>query len=98
MILDYDKEGNVVGMEILDASKRLDDPRAVEFVDEGARRKAAHLRGAVACTTLSAFDPGYPGGPHLCQGVAAPSTLHALSRQENCVARRQSSTMCRRSW
>ena len=38
VILDYDKEGNVVGMEILDASKRVDDPRVVEFVDEGARR------------------------------------------------------------
>ena len=38
VILDYDKEGNVVGMEILNASKRVDDPRAVEFVDEGARR------------------------------------------------------------
>ena len=38
VILDYDKEGNVVGMEILDASKRVDDPCAVEFVDEGARR------------------------------------------------------------
>ena len=38
VILDNDKEGNVVGMEILDASKRVDDPRAVEFVDEGARR------------------------------------------------------------
>ena len=38
VILDYDKEGNVVGMEILDASKRVDDPRTVEFVDEGARR------------------------------------------------------------
>ena len=38
VILDYDKEGNVVGMEILDASKRVDDPRAVEFVDEGAQR------------------------------------------------------------
>ncbi len=38
VILDYDKDGNVVGMEILDASKRVDDPRAVEFVDAGARR------------------------------------------------------------
>ncbi len=38
VILDYDKDGNVVGMEILDASKRVDDPRAVEFVDTGARR------------------------------------------------------------
>jgi len=38
VILDYDKDGNVVGMEILDASRRVDDPRAVEFVDAGAPR------------------------------------------------------------
>jgi uncharacterized protein YuzE len=29
VIIDYDKDGNVVGMEILDASKRMDNPRAV---------------------------------------------------------------------
>jgi uncharacterized protein YuzE len=33
MILDYDKDGNVVGMEILDASKRVENPGAVEFVN-----------------------------------------------------------------
>lgn len=33
VILDYDKDGNVVGMEILDASKRVENPRAVEFVN-----------------------------------------------------------------
>jgi uncharacterized protein YuzE len=31
VILDYDKNGNVVGMEILDASKRTDNPNCVEF-------------------------------------------------------------------
>lgn len=31
VILDYDKDGNVVGMEILDASKRTDNPNSVEF-------------------------------------------------------------------
>ena len=31
VILDYDKEGNIVGLEILDASKRTDNPRAVEY-------------------------------------------------------------------
>jgi uncharacterized protein YuzE len=31
MILDYDKDGNVVGLEILDASKRMDNPRSVEY-------------------------------------------------------------------
>lgn len=32
VIIDYDKDGNVVGMEILDASKRIDNPRAVDYV------------------------------------------------------------------
>ena len=31
IILDYDKEGNVVGIEILDASKRMENPKAVEY-------------------------------------------------------------------
>ncbi len=31
MILDYDKDGNVVGLEILDASKRVENPRSVEY-------------------------------------------------------------------
>ncbi|MDQ1238730.1 MAG: hypothetical protein QG577_915 [Thermodesulfobacteriota bacterium] len=31
IILDFDKVGNIVGMEILDASKRMENPRAVEY-------------------------------------------------------------------
>jgi uncharacterized protein YuzE len=31
IILDCDKTGNIVGMEILDASKRVENPRAVEY-------------------------------------------------------------------
>ncbi len=31
VILDYDNEGNVVGMEVLDASKRMENPRSVEY-------------------------------------------------------------------
>ena len=31
VILDYDKEGNVVGMEVLDASMRMANPRSVEY-------------------------------------------------------------------
>ncbi len=31
VILDYDKDGNVVGLEILDASKRMENPRSVEY-------------------------------------------------------------------
>jgi len=31
VILDYDKDGNVVGLEILDASKRIGDPMSVEY-------------------------------------------------------------------
>ena len=31
VILDYDKDGNIVGLEILEASKRMENPRAVEY-------------------------------------------------------------------
>ncbi|MHB8070001.1 MAG: DUF2283 domain-containing protein [Desulfobaccales bacterium] len=31
VIIDYDKDGNIVGMEILDVSKRMDNPRAVDY-------------------------------------------------------------------
>lgn len=32
VVIDYDAAGNVVGMEILDASRRVSDPRNVTFV------------------------------------------------------------------
>jgi uncharacterized protein YuzE len=35
IILDFDKIGNVVGMEILDASKRMENPKAVEYTHIG---------------------------------------------------------------
>jgi uncharacterized protein YuzE len=31
VILDYDKDGNIVGLEILDASKPIENPRSVEY-------------------------------------------------------------------
>jgi uncharacterized protein YuzE len=31
VILDYDKDGNIVGLEILEASKRTSNPRSVEY-------------------------------------------------------------------
>jgi len=31
VILDYDKDGNVVALEVLDASKRMENPRALEY-------------------------------------------------------------------
>ena len=34
VILDYDAAGNIVGMEILDASRRIENPRRVEFIEE----------------------------------------------------------------
>ena len=37
VIIDNDPDGNLVGMEILDASKRLDNPRSLEYsIREGS--------------------------------------------------------------
>ncbi len=35
IIIDYDAEGGLVAMEILDASRRVSDPRAVEYAITG---------------------------------------------------------------
>lgn len=35
VILDYDKDGNIVGLEILEASKRVSNPRSVEYAVTG---------------------------------------------------------------
>ena len=35
VILDYDSHGNVVGIEILDASSRMENPKSLEFVVSG---------------------------------------------------------------
>lgn len=35
VILDYDKDGNIVGLEIMDACKRIENPRAVEYAVTG---------------------------------------------------------------
>jgi len=35
VILDYDRDGNIVGLEILDASKRVENPRSVEYAVAG---------------------------------------------------------------
>ena len=31
VILDYDANGNIVGLEILNASKRVDNPKAIDY-------------------------------------------------------------------
>ena len=33
VILDYDKDGNIVGLEILHASRRVENPRLVEYAE-----------------------------------------------------------------
>jgi len=37
IILDYDAEGNVIGIEILDASSRVANPHAVEYAITGLK-------------------------------------------------------------
>lgn len=36
IILDFGADGRVIGMEILDASRRMDNPAAVEFAIQAA--------------------------------------------------------------
>ncbi len=35
VILDYDKDGNIVGLEVLNASQRVENPRAVDYAVTG---------------------------------------------------------------
>jgi len=35
VVLDYDKDGNLVGLEVVDASKRMENPRALEYAVKG---------------------------------------------------------------
>ncbi len=35
VIFDYDKEGNIVGMEVLNASRRVENRRGVEYAVTG---------------------------------------------------------------
>jgi uncharacterized protein YuzE len=35
VILDYDVDGNIVGIEVLEASRRVENPRALEYAIAG---------------------------------------------------------------
>jgi uncharacterized protein YuzE len=35
VIIDYDKDGNIVGLEVLEASKRVENPRSLEYAVSG---------------------------------------------------------------
>jgi len=35
VIIDYDKEGNIVGIEVLEASKRVENPWTLEYAGAG---------------------------------------------------------------
>ena len=35
IILDYDKDGNMVGLEVLNASRRVENPRGVDYAVTG---------------------------------------------------------------
>ena len=35
LVLDYDRDGNIVGLEVLDASKRVESPTALDYAVTG---------------------------------------------------------------
>ncbi len=49
VILDYDEEGNLVSLEILDASKRVTEAHRIEFetTDEGPAALLRHEKGEI---------------------------------------------------
>jgi uncharacterized protein YuzE len=52
LILDYDSEGNVVGLEVLDASKRMEDPKSLDYAvtgDQPAIVAGEKRHGVVSC-------------------------------------------------
>jgi uncharacterized protein YuzE len=44
LIFDYDKDGNVVGLEMLDASKRITEPESLEFALASGKSAPAFIR------------------------------------------------------
>lgn len=40
VIMDYDKDGNIVSIEVLQASKRTGDPRTIEYGISEPQKKA----------------------------------------------------------
>ena len=48
VIIDYDGQGNVVGLEVLDASTRIADPRTLEYAvtgKSGDRQRVSAIKG-----------------------------------------------------
>jgi uncharacterized protein YuzE len=35
VIIDYDRDGKIVGVEVLDASRRVEDPQSIQHVNVG---------------------------------------------------------------
>ena len=44
IILDYDKDGNIVGIEILNASRRMEGPRSLEYAVAWRQAKERRLQ------------------------------------------------------
>jgi uncharacterized protein YuzE len=44
LILDYDKHGNIVGLEMLDASKKITEPESLEFALTAGKPASAVVR------------------------------------------------------
>lgn len=60
VIFDYDKDGNVVGIEILDASSRIDGPQTMEYAVSSPKQEA--LANSAVREKRSA-DYGGPDAP-----------------------------------
>ncbi len=49
LILDYDEDGNVIGFEIREASKKVDDPYNMVYITDKANLNKPPLKGDTYC-------------------------------------------------
>jgi len=92
VILDYDATGNIVSIEVLDASRRVEEPRKVTVETEGSAGLVSgdasiavtvpqFIQCSARCVRLCFPSFAAPGAPHAC-GYVALSELRCC--RSNC--------------
>ncbi len=82
MILDYDKDGNIVGLEILDASKRMENPRSVEYAVTAGRVSSSPRRTVMMRRVPDSHLTLEIGAPPVSRNDSDPSPRQDTTTQD----------------